>query len=129
MGLFSQVLADCTSNHSSHDFPSGNKWFPSRLLDLKSDASTSSNFKHGNVRLVETNEIGLGLGQDDTASYLTLSHRWGLTAESMMTLTGDKLEDYKETGIDFQQLPRRFKDAVALTRRLKVRYLWIDSLW
>ena len=37
------------------------------------------------------------------------------------------IQDFK-AGIDYTRLPRRFQDAIAISRRLGVRYLWIDSL-
>jgi Heterokaryon incompatibility protein (HET) len=32
-------------------------------------------------------------------------------------------------GITWDKLPRTFQDAISFTRRLKIRYLWIDSLY
>ncbi|KAI0748196.1 heterokaryon incompatibility protein-domain-containing protein [Daedaleopsis nitida] len=57
--------------------------------------------------------------------YLTLSHCWGgakilrLLLENIDTLT---------KGIAMHALPKTFRDAVAITRRLGYQYIWIDSL-
>ncbi|KAI0708555.1 heterokaryon incompatibility protein-domain-containing protein [Earliella scabrosa] len=57
--------------------------------------------------------------------YLTLSHCWGgatilrLLLENVDTLT---------KGIPMGDLPKTFRDAVIITRRLGYRYIWIDSL-
>ena len=42
-------------------------------------------------------------------------------------LIKDKLEDFNR-GIDDQELPRTFQHAIQMTRRLGIRYIWIDSL-
>ena len=61
--------------------------------------------------------------------YITLSHRWGSNPQLMIRLTENRLTSYKANGLELQHLPLRFRDAVSLTRRLDVRYLWIDTLW
>ena len=57
--------------------------------------------------------------------YVTLSHCWGHA--SFMKLTSSNLNDLRE-GFSIHQLPRTFRDAIIITQRLGVRYLWIDSL-
>ena len=44
-----------------------------------------------------------------------------------MKLTSSNLKDLRE-GFSIDQLPRTFRDAIIITQRLGVRYLWIDSL-
>jgi hypothetical protein len=57
--------------------------------------------------------------------YIALSHRWGTYAPLKTTKTtiGIHCEE-----IIFADLPRTFRDAVIVTRKLGVRYLWIESL-
>jgi hypothetical protein len=59
------------------------------------------------------------------ANYITLSHCWG------------KLQPLTTTTVTYQKhvrslpmtiLPATFRDAVIVTRALRIRYLWIDSL-
>jgi hypothetical protein len=57
--------------------------------------------------------------------YVTLSHRWG--EGEMFKLTLSNLERCKQ-GTPIGDLPQTFADAVQVTRRLQVRYIWIDSL-
>ena len=57
--------------------------------------------------------------------YMTLSHCWG--NYPILTLTSDNMAAFHER-IDFDKLSKTFQDAVVITRRLGIRYLWIDSL-
>ena len=57
--------------------------------------------------------------------YITLSHRWG-TGEQIM-LTKASLSDMSRR-IDLVKLSQTYQDAIAITRLLGLRYLWIDSL-
>jgi len=56
---------------------------------------------------------------------MALSHCWG--GPIAMTLTSSNLTEFS-TAIPHEQLPRNFQDAIDITRRLGIRYLWIDSL-
>ena len=59
--------------------------------------------------------------------YTALSHCWGKT--KTLRLTHDTYDAYTGLeGIRISDLPATFRDAVSITRRLGVRYLWIDSL-
>lgn len=44
-----------------------------------------------------------------------------------MQLRNDNIESFIE-GIEFSQVLKSFRDALKAAARLKVRYLWIDSL-
>jgi hypothetical protein len=57
--------------------------------------------------------------------YVALSHSWG--SSPMMVTTSETYRAHLQ-GIMISELPRTFRDAVIITERLKVRYLWIDSL-
>ncbi|KAG4290188.1 hypothetical protein FPRO06_02074 [Fusarium proliferatum] len=56
------------------------------------------------------------------APYLTLSHCWGRNVNIFRRTTGGNLE------IPSKNLPRTFRDAITVTRKLGFTYLWIDSL-
>jgi hypothetical protein len=58
-------------------------------------------------------------------TYITLSHCWG--SATHVTTTRASLAARK-SGIDFNELPKTFQDAIIVTRALGVRYIWIDSL-
>jgi hypothetical protein len=57
--------------------------------------------------------------------YVALSYCWG-GPQPLVTTT----ENIKAmvAGVSLAQLPRTLRDAVAVTRNLGVRYLWIDAL-
>lgn len=57
--------------------------------------------------------------------YVTLSHCWG-GEQPLVTTTATLAE--RRAGIPMMSLPPLYRDAVAVTRRLGIRYLWIDSL-
>jgi len=67
----------------------------------------------------------LMLGEGKRARYATLSHCWGgaLTAKT----TKDTLSEH-ERGIPLQELPRTYREAIETCKKLKIPYLWIDSL-
>ncbi|KAK4456836.1 heterokaryon incompatibility protein-domain-containing protein [Cladorrhinum samala] len=60
------------------------------------------------------------------APFVALSHCWGGRAD-MAKLTTENERIYQE-GIDVQSLSLNFRDAIAVTRWLGIRYLWIDAL-
>ncbi|TDZ23890.1 hypothetical protein Cob_v003451 [Colletotrichum orbiculare MAFF 240422] len=82
---------------------------PSRVVDV--------GLEDGQVRLVESG--------GKRADYISLSHCWGL--EQIITTTNDTIEQRKND-VPMKDLSNTFRDAVLLTRRLGVRYIWIDSL-
>ncbi|KAI9766855.1 MAG: hypothetical protein M1839_004760 [Geoglossum umbratile] len=70
------------------------------------------------VKLYEThNEI---------AQYVCLSHCWG-KAPVTHTTTTSTLRQYQDH-IDWSALPRTFQHTISFTQKLRIRYLWIDSL-
>lgn len=60
-------------------------------------------------------------------SYFTLSYKWGSHSSSTVLTTRATLEEHK-LRLPLSSLGQTFKDAIELTRRMEVRYLWIDSL-
>ena len=55
--------------------------------------------------------------------YITLSHCWD--KQNFLRTTKSSLLDYQRH-IDYDALPNTFRDAILTTRKLGVRYLWID---
>ncbi|EEU37221.1 uncharacterized protein NECHADRAFT_37072, partial [Fusarium vanettenii 77-13-4] len=86
-------------------------WYPTRLLDLATPGAT--------MKLIIAKEI------QPAGPYMTLSHRWGRHVYEQLT---SRSEGRFKTSIDISTLPRVFQDAIDMTRKLNVRYLWIDSL-
>lgn len=114
--MISEWVQNCEKNHpqcakfGKHQ----PNWYPTRLIDL-GPASTS--FR--NPRLVETSHAEVN------GAYVTLSHCWGNNI--LLTLTTENLEAFR-SGIIYDTLPKTFRDAVLATRKLGLRYMWIDSL-
>jgi hypothetical protein len=63
--------------------------------------------------------------KDRRGHYLTLSHRWGNYDEIK---TKQATLDKRSTCMPIRILPKVFRDAVYITRKLGIRFLWIDSL-
>ncbi|RYP63125.1 hypothetical protein DL771_009419 [Monosporascus sp. 5C6A] len=84
---------------------------PIRLIDVGTDAAQ--------VTLVEP-------GQAVCDRYVALSYRWGEGVKHFAT--AEESQAARRAGIIVADLPRTLRDAVALTRRIGLRYLWIDAL-
>lgn len=111
-------IQDCASKHAQCvNRRREESWYPTRLLDVGSleDNCLGSH----DCRL--TSGINIPNGQ----RYLTLSHRWG--SYSVMKLTTGN-PGVRERGLPLGILSRTFQDFIELARRMKVRYVWIDSL-
>ncbi|KAL6692965.1 heterokaryon incompatibility domain-containing protein [Trichoderma pleuroticola] len=90
---------------------------PRRLLDL-SDVENSKV-----VRLIETST-----SVDIDVRYSTLSHCWGpSTSEPPLKTTSTNLNNHYK-GIPIENLNLNFRDAIFISVKLGLRYLWIDSL-
>ncbi|PNP82205.1 hypothetical protein FNYG_04394 [Fusarium nygamai] len=100
-------LRQCQADHQTCRNDSTTH-IPTRLVDVRTLESST-------VHLVET-------GNGFHAPYLTLSHCWGQNANIIRRTTAGNLE------IPFKNLPRTFRDAITVTRKLGFMYLWIDSL-
>ncbi|OAG03660.1 HET-domain-containing protein [Paraphaeosphaeria sporulosa] len=84
---------------------------PTRVIDVQA-------FEDG-VKLVESSSVG-GKG-----CFTALSHCWGKIKHFK---TEHATYDQRKTKICIHELPKTFRDAVEITRKLGIRYLWIDSI-
>ncbi|KAF4467991.1 TOL [Fusarium albosuccineum] len=57
--------------------------------------------------------------------YIALSHCWGKSVH--FTSTIDTIDQWK-VNIPFGSLSNTFKDAITISRKLGIRYIWIDSV-
>ena len=105
-------LANCLRNHSKCQSRSpGSTELPTRVIDVgPSDGSR---------------QPCLYISQGRRAAYVCLSHCWGKTATTVTT--NRNISIYKDQ-IPLLSMPKTFRDAVIVTRRLGLSYLWIDSL-
>ncbi|KUJ20858.1 HET-domain-containing protein [Mollisia scopiformis] len=65
------------------------------------------------------------LSSGRTGRYIALSHCWG--THQPLTTTSASLPE-RMVGISQEQLPPTFWHAIQVTRKLGIKYLWIDSL-
>ncbi|KAF2272450.1 HET-domain-containing protein [Westerdykella ornata] len=85
---------------------------PTRLIDVGSG-----------LRLVETKGM--------RGRYVCLSHCWGdhtSTSAHQAFKTTRKNLDANLEKIEFTSLPKTYREAITFTRKLELRYIWIDSL-
>ncbi|KAK6844272.1 hypothetical protein PG995_014382 [Apiospora arundinis] len=106
-----EQIKSCLSEHNCSS-DTRRSSLPTRVLDLFAQGG------QGMIKLLITNQ--------QRAPYTCLSHCWGNTGRMTKTTT-DNLKSRLE-GINIADLPRTFRDAVDITRRLGIQYLWIDSL-
>ena len=99
-------LRECVEEHDCQ----GSTALPSRVLDV-------SHFSEGGISLYVTDQ--------EIEPYAALSHCWG--GEVPMKTTTSNY-DAQQNHIAVDNLPSNFKDAIEVTRRLGLRYLWIDAL-
>ncbi|KAH0439457.1 heterokaryon incompatibility protein [Colletotrichum camelliae] len=110
-------IETCCSNHQACNVEAAAEaWYPTRLLDL-----SAPDLDLGTLRLIVTSDEALECKQ----RYTTLSHCWG--SAQFVQLKKSTHEDFRKR-IQLSDLPKTFREAVEVTRRLGIRYLWIDSL-
>lgn len=108
-------LTECCQSHlACNDTTLTAAWFPTRLLHIKEIPN-----KQYHVRLVNTAR------ERPSGPYATLSHRWGQA--DYLQLTRDTSPVFSEA-IPMLKLSKTFQDAISITSRLGIDYLWIDSL-
>lgn len=101
---------ECYKNHTQQ------RLLPTRVLDV-------GNQKDQKPLLHET-------ADGEEGRYIALSHRWGNpteTEKAKFCTYACNIEE-RRRGIDFNSLPKTFRDAMTVARELGVRYLWIDSM-
>jgi hypothetical protein len=106
--LASFWIRDCIDNHRDCDRIECTP-LPTRVIDVGS----------------ENNEPRLYVSKQENAKYTTLSHCWG--SKVPMTTTLARVKE-RQREIKFRELPKTFRDAINITRRLNIQYIWIDSL-
>ena len=108
-------LARCLVEHTKcakWDSQYTGRSLPTRVLNVGTDESQDS------ISLYEPED-------QDSEKYLALSHCWG---KSLIITTTKKELNNRLRSIPLSDLPNTFRDAVKITRRLNIKYLWIDAL-
>lgn len=108
-------INECTVRHTAcqnHNPVTRQQW-PTRLIAVGDSNSAK-------IRLCDTSALTCS-----ALVYITLSHCWGhLVPTQLIT---ENYSTYLEA-IGLSDLPKTFRDAVEVARKLEVPYLWIDSL-
>lgn len=108
--LIARWLHNCLENHEKcHNTKAST--LPSRVIDIGDDSFNRD------IRLVSTG--------GSTGVYTALSHCWGKT--QIITSTRSSRSQW-EKNVPWDRLSKTFQDAITVTRRLGVPYIWIDSL-
>lgn len=108
-----QTHVDCRRTISGVKVNDRASGLPRRVIDLGLSPEKVT------PKLLETKKTQRG-------RYVALSYCWGGT--SPVKTTRDTYAALKRDGVPLEKLPRTIQDAIAVTRRLGVRYLWVDSL-
>ena len=105
---------ECRTTHEgcNNTTKVGSENYPSRLLDIGTD-------DHDSVILRSTHMFC-------DEEYACLSHCWG---DANVLRLDAKSQTALATGISTTLLSKTFRDAIVVTRRLHVQFLWIDSLY
>ncbi|KAF2455758.1 heterokaryon incompatibility protein-domain-containing protein [Lineolata rhizophorae] len=111
--LVTEWMKNCQANHKycNPTTTTSPPLLPTRVLDLS------------NVE--ETGHLRLHHAAGTRGAYIALSHSWG-GHQPLKTLKSNLASRLR--GFPLADLPRTFRDAAAVTRRLGIRFLWIDSL-
>ena len=93
------------------------KSLPRRLLDLSQESD---------ILVIDVESwIADGISSvAELSQYCTLSYRWGVVTQSCIL----RAPFSSQISIGMADMPQTFKDAIEITRRLGIRFLWIDAL-
>jgi hypothetical protein len=102
-------LQTCSDSHGNFCSASEPQGLPTRVVEILGPTE---------VRLKVTNDA-------EIARYTTLSHAWG-NGNTARTTTSTLISF--QDNIPWSLLPKTFQEAIHVTRRLGLKYIWIDSL-
>jgi hypothetical protein len=112
---FSQIKRWLTSCLNTHAYcsPRGSAHLPLRVIDVGMSGENG----------VYPHPV-LSVGTKRCGKYATLSYRWG----DMKFMTTISTLDERIACMPLNNMPVTFQDAIEVTRRLGIQYLWIDAL-
>ncbi|OCL01406.1 HET-domain-containing protein, partial [Glonium stellatum] len=108
-------LMTCRNEHTTCErvrLQSQSSWAPTRLIYIDRQS--------GSLKLEESDTIPLGV------RYTTLSHCWGRVPDKLV-LTVANVASWKHALPSLGKM-KTFEDAIEISQRLGVPYIWIDSL-
>jgi hypothetical protein len=106
--LLQNWISNCSNHHSLCKVTAGK--LPTRVID---------------VGEADIQEPSLKVTNGESGHYIALSHCWG--SNPLIRTTKDTFTQHQRQ-LPMSKLPKTFHDAVVITRKLKIRYIWIDSL-
>ncbi|KAL2689081.1 hypothetical protein Neosp_003133 [[Neocosmospora] mangrovei] len=104
-------LDDCMGGCHEGCVPPMKSQLPTRVLDVDTNLGSIVRLQEQNTGILER--------------YAALSYCWG--GPQPLTATKSNLQALI-SGFEVEKLPQTLRDAVYVTRRLGIRYLWIDAL-
>ena len=110
-------LAKCTAGHKLCEASGEATLVPARLIDVGAHGSD----------ILRLRIAGDEQQSASVAPYAALSHCWGSNTGAMTRLMQSSLAEMTK-GFSMDILAENFKDAVTITRKLHLQYLWIDAL-
>ncbi|MCJ1385497.1 hypothetical protein MMC17_008620 [Xylographa soralifera] len=108
-------LDKCTNQHTTYCIP------PS----IPGERATAARFLHIREGLGQPFDVRVVAATEHNYRYIALSYCWGRSKS--LTTTSQNLAAHCRT-ISFKALPGTFQDAIIITQRLGIQYIWIDAL-
>jgi hypothetical protein len=115
MRFVTTCLKECEETHMCR---LGEKSLPKRVLKIEKDDFDGEKQGRFSIQLYIPEE-------DEIGAYAALSHCWG--PEKLLATKKGNISTLQR-GIEWKCLPRTFQDAIQVTHRLDLQYLWVDSL-
>jgi len=116
--LATKWLSDCSSLHEECKRGTQrrltNSTIPTRLVDVGVEGAEMC------PKLVITN------GHEVYSTYTALSYSWGKARPGIKTTASNEQDQTRH--IDYSNLSRTIQEAIIMSRKLGVRYIWVDSL-
>ena len=109
VALASKWLHKCLNEHVQCSPTHAAKPLPTRVIDVGDEKQ--------HPKLFTTDGKG--------GKYIALSYCWGGDSEFIFN---DGRKQALESGIPIDEFPQTLRDAVLITRRLGIQYIWIDAL-
>lgn len=78
-----------------------------------------------NVRDAEFGEVSLHASSGEKGKYAALSH----VRDNGYPITVSKESSNANDSISLETLPKVYRDAITMTRKLGLQYLWVEALW
>ncbi|TQN69346.1 hypothetical protein CSHISOI_06130 [Colletotrichum shisoi] len=127
-------LRTCKDGHSSCRLPLPARYqstaaledhpppLPTHVIDVRPPQ------RHGQNQELEERVPYVHLVEGDSrqGEYVTLSYCWGTSGKNFKTTSSNLAQQLSE--IPWARLPQTIQDAVVVTRKLGIRYLWVDAL-